>query len=361
MPVPPGEFFLVEQATVAYDARFLQPKTRHWGVGVFIDNIVERLKPDYYFKGLAQRFPGASEQGFRTWPSVSRLNRLVFEVSPLFAADFHLYWGTTHFLPQFLKQPSVLTVHDMLLLNHIEDGSFAPFLASRFRSSLRRATKIVTDSQTTADDLIADFPEFKKKIEVVLLGYDGPRDGNDANTIDGDFPSCPYAVVLGCHRPRKNLSLALATVAKVRERGVEMRLLITGDIHPSFQQMLQNGTGWVRQLGVLPKHKVFALLRKAVCLLFPSRYEGFGFPILEAMAAGCPVLALDIPINREIGGAAACLLPDDPEKWAEACIRILRVEDAREGMRSKGIENLKRFSWDKAADSYGQIFKEVAR
>lgn len=341
---------------VLYDARFLQPKTRHWGVGIVIRNVVERLADDFNFIGLSHHFPDAGHK-IKYWPSIPRVNRLLFEVSMLWARECDLYWGTTHFLPGLLNRPSVLTVHDMLLLNHVEDGRFALFLSQRFRSSLARATKIVADSRTTADDLAARLPELKPKIEVALLGYEAPELRSD--DAAGFSPS-PYMLMLGCHRPRKNLELALATVSGLRERGAGVQLLITGDVHRCFRRLLRQRPEGVLELGVLPKPELFRLLKGATCLLFPSKYEGFGLPLLEAMAVGCPVLALDIPINQEIAGDAARLLPNDPAKWAAAIKELATSRTMATEMREKGYQNLRRFSWEKTAAAYREIFHAAA-
>lgn len=345
--------------TVAYDARFLQPKTRHWGVGVVIENIIKRLNGNFNFVGLTHRFPARMGDNFRYWPSFPLANRLLFEISPFFVRDCDVYWATAHFLPEFVRRPSVLTVYDMLLLNEFGNRRFAGFFASRFRSSLARATRIVAISKTTADDLTAEYPDLKKRLEVVLLGYDAPQLESAAVSPEVEIPSSPYMVMLGCHHPRKNLDLAVAAVSRLREDGIDIQLLVTGDVHPSFRRTLRSCREGVRALGALPKQTVFALLESAVCVLFPSRYEGFGLPLLEAMAAGCPVLALDIPINREIAGDAACLLPEDADRWAKACKQVLKVRGVREDMRGRGFENLSRFSWEKCAASYGEIFNQV--
>lgn len=351
----------MNRLNILYDARFLQPKTRHWGVGVVIDNIVGRLAGQFRFVGLSQRFEGNGGQDLKFWPSLSLANRLVFEVSPLLARGCDLYWATTHFLPQFVSSPSVLTVYDMLLLNRIEKTRVAPFFASRFRSALKRATKVLPISKTTADDLIAEFPGLKTKIEVVHLGFDVPEARIEASEPKMDIPSSPYAMMLGCHRPRKNLPLALATIRKLRERGISIKLIITGYVYASFRGMLGDCYDDVREFGVVPKQAIFQLLQNATCLFYPSLYEGFGLPLLEAMAAQCPVIALDIPINREIAGEAAFLLPDDAGKWAAICEQLLKSDALRREMQEKGLKNLVRFSWDRTAASYSQVFKEAVR
>lgn len=351
----------VSRPRVAYDARFLNPKTRHWGVGAVIENVVKRLDGDLTFTGVAPKFRSDGTYRIKFWPHIPRGNRLMFEVSPLLAGDFDLYWGTAHLLPGLLRRPSVLTVYDMLFLNHIERRRFAYWFAQWFRSSLARATKVVSISRATADDLTAEIPELKKRIEVVHLGYDAPVKTTDENPRAADTPSSPYVMMLGCHAPRKNLGLALETVSKLRHDGIEAQLLITGDVHPSFKELLRCRPAGVKQLGIVSKQTILRLLNGALCLLFPSQYEGFGLPLLEAMAAGCPVLALDIPINREIAGNAACLLPNDAGEWAKACKRLLNTASAREDLVAKGFENLSRFSWEKTAAAYGQIFRETAR
>lgn len=348
--------------TVAYDARFLQPKTRHWGVGAVIGNVIGRLNDQFHFVGLAPKFRDPDSYDIRFWPRIPRVNRLMFEASPLLAGKFDVYWSTAHLLPGILNRPSVMTVHDMLFLNNLERRRFSGLLARSFRSALARATKIVAVSRTTADDLIAEFPDLQKKVEVALNGYDSPRAEVVDALIGPPLPASPYMMMLGCHAPRKNLSLALSTICQLRDGGADdAQLLITGDVHPSFEAMLSPKPLGVELVGVLEKPAIFQLLKGALCLLFPSRYEGFGLPVLEAMAAGCPVLALDTPINREIAGDAACLLPNDPNEWAKACKRLLAASGAREEMAGRGFQNLTRFSWSKTAAAYGQIFSEAAR
>lgn len=347
--------------TLAYDARPLQPQTRHCGPGVVVDNVLDRQPANFRLVGLAHRFPVPDRREIKMWRSVPRLDHVVFEISPLLLRDSNVYWGTNHLVPQMVRGPSVVTVHDLLLLNHLEDEGSAQFLARRLTSSVRRACKVVADSKTTADNLLATFPELKGKVEVALLGFDSPDVNAVSDVVKNHYSDKPYAVMLGCHRPRKNLGLALAAMDRVCATGRVVRLLITSHVHPYFQSLLRTAPNWVTHLGLISKQEIFALLRGAVALLFPSRYEGFGLPVLEAMAAGCPVLALDTPINREIGGDAAWLLADDPDVWAVAIQTLVGSRSRAEEMRKRGFRNLTRFSWDQTASIYSQIFREAAR
>lgn len=352
----------MQEIQVIYDARPLQPRTRHWGPGIVVQSIIGRLSAEFRFVGLSHKFQPPNGLDIKAWPSVRKLGMLSFEVSPIFAPPADVYWGTNHQLPQSLRKPSVVTVHDLLFLNAMDSagGLLARLRGNRFVSSVRRADRIITDSRTTADDLLSLFPEIGRKTEVGLLGFDKPTSGNGSRG-EGQCPADHYVVMLGCHAPRKNLPLALAAVDQVNVTGAKVSLCITGNIDPLFEPLVRRNPSLVLGLGVLPKEDVFRLLQSAVALLFTSRYEGFGFPLLEGMAAGCPVLALDTPINREIAGDGAWLLEDSPQQWAHAIKTLMNSSSARAELRGRGCENLKRFSWETTANVYGEVFRKVAR
>lgn len=350
----------MQTVTVAFDARPLQPETRHWGPGVFLLSLLARLQGQFSMTGLAQDFAPPCGVPVNAWPSTSKLNTLLFEVSPLLFKSHDIYWGTNHFLPQFLKSPSLVTVHDLLLLNGMDAERGRAFLSWRLRSSLRRAKKVATVSRTTADELTRVLPEIVPKVEIVTNGFERPKEWETANLGADVAPDRPYLVMLGAHRPRKNLELAVAVTECLAEEAMPILLVITGNVHPSLRALVRRAGQKIVTAGVLPKDAVFGILRKATALVFPSRYEGFGFPILEAMAARCPVLALDTAINREIAGNAAILLPPHPRVWAEAIRRLVQHPPGREEWVRRGEENLNRFSWDKAAGAYAELFREVA-
>lgn len=345
---------------VAYDARPLQPQTRHWGVGVVIDNLLKRLRPVVEFTGIAHPFPDAECEGIKTWHALPYMNTLTFEVSTLLVRDFDVYWGTNDFIPALNRRPSLLTVHDLLLLKYPEDQPHTRLLAKRFASSVKRADKVVADSKATADDLLAYFPDIGKKVEVGVLGFEIPTQLDpNAVSFDADDKSLPFVVMLGAHRPRKNLSLAIAAVAQARHYGRSLTLIVTGDIHPSFRDGIARASEFVKCAGTLPKEQMFNLLHGASALLFPSIYEGFGLPMLEAMSLGCPVLALDTPVNREVSGTAALLLPEDVKAWSEALGRIISEKNIAEEMKKRGFDNLRRFSWENTAKVYFDVFSDL--
>ncbi len=338
---------------IAYDARALDPRWRHQGVGVVLSNLLGRLGR-HDFIGLAPRFPEPVPERIRFWNSPSRrLDYLLVEISPWLFRGADLYWGPNNALPAAVRTPSVVTVHDLLFFRYPCDQPWSRLVKPRIVSAIRRATRLVAISRTTADGLIGIFPEVSSKIEVIPNGY-SPE---EVEGIPEDPPfAFPYAVFVGAQRPRKNLALAIAAVEKARAIHPHLRLVVTGQVHPGFAAGVVRARDFVHCLGVLSRARLFQTLRHAAALLFPSYYEGFGLPLLEAMSAGCPVLALDTSINRETGGDAACYLPDDPHAWARALSRMACDSAAREELCKKGFVNLERFSWDRAADAYAHVF-----
>jgi glycosyltransferase involved in cell wall biosynthesis len=342
---------------ITYDARSLDPRWRHKGVGVVLSNLVHRLEAKFTLLGLAPRFPAPVSEAIRFWPSPSRkMDFFLSEVSPWLVHDSDLYWGPNNSLPAVVRGPSVITVHDVLLFRYPLDQPWSRLVRPRLASAIRRATRLVAISRTTADDLITIFPEASQKIEVIHNGYTP----NEAcpDTEHGEVMA-PYAVVLGAQRPRKNLGLAISAVAAARERDPNLRLVVTGDINPQFAAEVALSREFVDCVGVVSRHRLFQLLRNAVALLFPSYYEGFGLPLLEAMSVGCPVIALDTPINREIGGEAACFAPDSAESWGRELLRMHLDRNWRAELVERSRVNLQRFSWDRAAHQYGSVFTSV--
>ena len=148
--------------------------------------------------------------------------------------------------------------------------------------------------------------------------------------------------------------------------GAECDLVLAGRASGSLDRLrsaiaASPVAGRVRLVPDATDRDIEALYRRAIALVLPSRYEGFGFPPLEAMARGCPVLASDIPALREISSPGALLLPlDDAEAWAQAMRRVSEDEQLRTELREKGTETVARYSWDETGRGLCRLFAEVA-
>lgn len=249
---------------------------------------------------------------------------------------------TTFRGPRSAKAPTVLTVHDLAILRFPE--AFPRWHRFYGRAGLARvlraADAIVAVSEFTKDETItlADVPA--ERIRVVPNGVDsvfvpdGPR-------AEGD-----YVLAVATLEPRKNLS---RVVEAARLAGVELRVVGArgwGGV---------DVPGWV---GELPDAELAGLYRGARCVLYPSLYEGFGLPVIEAMACGTPVVTSRATAMEEVAGGAAVLV--DPSDVSSIVEGIGQAAVRRGELVPLGLARAREFTWERAADSVVQLWRELA-
>ncbi len=237
--------------------------------------------------------------------------------------------------------PLVITVHDLAVLRH--PGTFNQW--SRHYSRLavprvaRAARLVIAVSEFTKGELLELLRVPEEKIRVVPNGVAGVF-SPDGLAAEGD-----YLLAVGTLEPRKNLG-----AAQQAARRLGMRLLVVGE------------TGWGGvdadgRLGRVPDERLAELLRGARCLVYPSLYEGFGLPVVEAMACGTPVVTSAGGATEEVAGGAAVLVdPLDPGAIAAG------IEDAlgrRDELRARGLERARAFSWVAAAAATAEVYREA--
>ena len=226
-----------------------------------------------------------------------------------------------------------------------------------FLSRLREAPMVIVPSRETADDAVRLAGVDRGRIRVVPLAAPEPV------APVGAAPLGPYVLFTGAIEPHKNAGLAIEAIARA---GSGARLLMAGPWSARRAQRLRDlaarvgADGRVGWLGLVDAGRLSALRAGAVAVLVPSRKEGFGLPVLEAMQVGVPVLASDIPALREVGGPAARYLsPDDPDPWA-AAIDALVTDPAGRGARAAlGRARAAEFSWRATAEATVAVYREV--
>lgn len=295
---------------------------------------------------------------------------------------YRLFFGDwadiTHFfnyiVPPFVHGKTVVTVHDMVLHAYPETMRTRTrlLLQLNLKQSMKRADLIVTDSEFSRSEIAKNYPDYAHKVRVVPCGVDLKRfhpvhDPDEiarvqrAHQIPGD-----YFLYLGTLEPRKNLVRLIRAYAKLRERHETVPYLV-----------LAGGKGWqyesifaaVKRLGLekyvlfpsyIPAYDMPALYSGAKAFLFPSLYEGFGMPPLEAMACGTPVLTSNAASLPEAVGDAA--LKVDPLK-AGAILRgmemLLTDKSLCDRLSKAGLARAQQMSWEHAAEKLYAVYREV--
>jgi alpha-1,3-rhamnosyl/mannosyltransferase len=180
-----------------------------------------------------------------------------------------------------------------------------------------------------------------------------------------------YALSVGTLEPRKNLETLLRAWRRLRRRRRARGeppppLDLSGGYGWKAEGLRREvdaarAEGWLHHFGYVSEQELAAFYRNARLFVFPSRYEGFGLPLLEAMSAGVPAVASDLPVLRELGGEAALYAPAlDEEAWAERVEELLSDGELAERLAAAGRERAARFTWERAAEDHVAVFREAA-
>jgi glycosyltransferase involved in cell wall biosynthesis len=270
-----------------------------------------------------------------------------------------------HVLPLIHPRSSVVTVHDLGYRHYPEAHPLLDrlYLDLATRYNARAARRVIAVSQATQDDLVQHYGLEPGKITVVYSGWDERMQPvEDETTIERVKARYgirgEYVLYVGTLQPRKNLGRLLEAYGLLRkqaQRGGAPGLVIAGRkgwlYDPIFQQVERLGLeSEVVFPGYVTQEDLPALLSGARLFVFPSLYEGFGLPVLEAMACGTPVVCSNVSSLPEVAGDAALLVdPLDVKGMAEAMNRLLQDEGLRTELVERGYRQVRRFSWDRCA------------
>lgn len=256
----------------------------------------------------------------------------------------------------------ILVVHCLRFYYHPENysrgfGAWYRFMIPRL---IHRADRVVTVSQTAADQIVDVYPHAKGKVEVVSPGASNAFHlRHDQTQTDDLIGEAPYWVYVGNTAPAKNLRVILNALSELDS---SHRVVLLGVSQDQYRRMC-NGELDTRviPLGhINDTTRVASILRDARGLLSPSVYESFDLPIIEAMSCGCPVIASDIQVHLEIGGDAPLYVSsNDPSEWRSAMEDLSQNSEQHALMRDRGFKNAQRFSWGHAATQMIKIINDV--
>lgn len=279
--------------------------------------------------------------------------------------DCDVFHATNFIAPPSRKVPVVVTVHDIGFVHHPADVSPGVRRMARLLPQiLSRAAAVVTVSEFTRSELLDWQPHLADRITVIPNGsHHRTRslNGKQAKTM-----GAPYALMLGTLEPRKNLPLALDALSVLRRRGVDLRLVLAGGRSSLIDlpaMLAERGLGppEVVCTGYIDDSRVASLLAGAQMLVFPSLYEGFGMPLLEAMQAGVPVVAARAGASPETVGDAGLLVePGDVEGFADAMAQLVFDDELRATLIKAGKAREAEFTWERAGAACLRLYRQVA-
>jgi len=285
------------------------------------------------------------------------------------ALKLDLFWGPRHQLPLFMRTnvKMVLTVHDIVHVLFPRTMSLPNLVVERLlmRRSIGRADYVIADSISTASGIQEHYQVRPAKIGVVYPG--GPTLSEHVHSPIPDDEILPgkYFLFVGTLEPRKNLRAILSAFALLDAEREDANLVVVGNIGWKTKDVMNlmkahRYRSRIHFMGYVDADRLSFIYRKALCLIYPSLYEGFGFPILEAMTYGVPVITSNVSSMPEVAGDAALLVdPNDVKGLADAMNKILENGDMRNIMISKGYERMRKFSWKRCAGETLGIFEKV--
>jgi len=255
--------------------------------------------------------------------------------------------------------PFVMTIHDLIHLKISgEGGGFKRLYYEKFlKPALLRAFRVLTVSEFSRNELLEWSGLSPDRVIVTGNGV-GPEFAPEGPRWD---PGYPYFLYVGNHKPHKNLDMLLTAFSQAR-LPTPFRLVMTGTPDPVMigrLGRLNHGNKVVFQ-GLIGEKNLPSVYRGAKALLFPSFYEGFGLPVLEAMSCGVPVIASRIPAVEEVAGDAAFLVhPEQIEDWKRGMEKVAEDREFQKTLGTRGRERAGLFSWEKTAEKVRQVIRSA--
>jgi glycosyltransferase involved in cell wall biosynthesis len=263
---------------------------------------------------------------------------------------------------------SVVTVHDLTfkLFPRAHTTPYRLLYGLLISNGIRNATALITSSEAERINILGHYPGAKDRIAVVHLGArsEEPPSSNQYE-VQNNQPTEPYILWVGSLISRKNPQGAIDAAVLVNQQ-MRLPLIVVGSGHPGMQKteikIPVNDGAILFANRVNSSEDVVALYRNAVCLLFPTFYEGFGLPAIEAMAHGCPVITSDIPVMREVCGAAALYCnPNEPGDIADKVKMLAESSEMRAQLSCRGFGRAAQFSWERCArETFEVLYRVIA-
>jgi glycosyltransferase involved in cell wall biosynthesis len=365
---------------IGIDAR----KLHDFGIGTYIRNLLRQLaqqdeRTEFVVPCWSSDMESIRALGPNFRPVTLRAGNysLTEQVALPLALRRHgvtLFHAPHYVLPPLVSCPSVVTIHDCihLMFPQYLPNRVAPYYARTFITlAAKRAVRVLTVSESSKRDILRFVDMSPDKIDVIYNSYDDrfsrePREEDVERVRERYQLQDQFVLYAGNVKPHKNLERLIEAFHLARDRGLDhLKLVVIGDEPTKYASLRRavhrhNLHKYVRFLGYLPEDTLAIMYRLAAGFVFPSLYEGFGLPPLEAMASGTPVVTSNVSSLPEVAGDAAILVdPHDPSAIADGIERVVSDPALRADLRRRGLERARQFSWEASIRRVREIYSEV--
>ena len=365
---------------IAIDAR----KLHDFGIGTYIRNVLIGLaRVDQQTEYIALCRPADADMvnelgpNFRAVPETARpysVGEQFWIPLSLVRERAHLLHEPHYVLPPATRCRSVVTIHDCI---HLMFPQYLPsrlahvYARSSMWSAVHKSDRILTVSEASKRDILRFFGVDPGKVAVIYNAIDerflAPPDERRMEQVRQRYQlDHPFLLYVGNIKPHKNVERLIDAFGRARAKGLDdLRLIIIGDEiskYPALRQAVHRHRldKYVRFHGFQPYDTLAAFYRLARAFVFPSLYEGFGLPPLEAMACGTPVVTSNVSSLPEVAGGAAVLVdPYDAASIAEGIVSAVGDETLRTHLIERGLARAREFSWAQSVSAIHRIYMDV--
>jgi glycosyltransferase involved in cell wall biosynthesis len=368
------------EVRIGIDAR----KLHDFGIGTYIRNLLRqlaRLDHDTEFVLLCrpEDVPSLATLGGNLRPvaetsgNYSIIEQIRIPLA-LRREGVTLFHAPHYVLPPLVPCRSVVTIHDCIHLmfpQYLPNRLALGYARASIFAAARRATRVLTVSESSKRDILRFVDIKPDKIDVIYNAYDlrftvEPREEDVSRVRERYQLQDEFVLYAGNVKPHKNLERLIEAFHLVRRRGLDhLKLVLIGDEISRYSALRRavhrhQLHKYVRFLGYLPEETLAVMYRLAGVFVFPSLYEGFGLPPLEAMASGTPVVTSNVSSLPEVAGDAAVLVdPYDPNAIASGIYQVLTDGQFRRDLCARGAARARQFSWEQSARRVREIYGEV--
>jgi len=286
-------------------------------------------------------------------------------ISKILGMKLHSFFSPAHYIPRYCPFPTVVTIHDLSYLYFPDEFLKKDLyqLKNWTEYSLNKSKKIIAVSKTTKKDIMHEYHILDKKIEVIYNGYES--DNPDSSHPSQSLHTYPYFLTVGTIQPRKNLSTLITAFIQFQKNHPDYKLIIAGKKGWKYASIFsQVEEQKIKENIILPgfvsEEEKISLYKNATAFIFPSLYEGFGIPLLEAMSYQCPVLSSFNSSLPEIGGDA-CLYfdPNNSNDIVEKMNIIVVDKNLSKILIKSGKKRISAFSWNETGKNTLHILQSI--